>query len=218
MKSPTGLKHGDTEHEVYVDPVLTKETRHLQKKFEIIRNAITPEESLALKNYISSKITESSNSKYSNQLVLPYRPDEWDEFGVIQKIQDIAKGHILETYPIIGQLEPRKFMILRTDNVQTYKETYGLYNANSEILYTAIVTPSSPTDYFSGETLYTVNGEGFYPNPRDMVVQRNEELNSWEIIEVLSGTRFDLVVVFQEIDRTISYNYTISQDDYCEDF
>lgn len=218
MKSPAGLKNGDTEHEVYVDPVFTVETRHLQKRFDVISNAIDSEEGLSLKGFIESKIPESSDSPYSQQLVLPYRPDEWDGSGVIQKVQDIAKAHVMSTYAIVGQLEPRKFMLLRTDNVQTYKETYGSYNENGEILYTAILTPSSPTEYYSGETLYAVNGEGFHPNPRDLVVQRNEELNNWEIVEVLTGTRFDLVVVFQEIDRTISYDYAISQDDACADF
>lgn len=218
MKSPAGLKHGDTEHEVYVEPIFTAETRHLQKRFDILSNVITPEESLALKAFIESKIPESSDSTYSQEVVLPYRPDEWDELGIVQKIQDLAKAHILKTYAVVGQLEPRKFMVIRTDNVQTYGETYGSYNQNGEILYTAVVTPSSPTDYYSGETLYGVNGEGFHPNSCDMVVQRNEELNSWEIVEVLTGVRFDLIVVFQEIDRTISYDYIINQDDICEDF
>ena len=218
MKSPAGLKRGDTEHEVYVEPVFTKETRHLEKRFDILSNVITPEESLALQAFIESKIPESSDSTHSQELTLPYRPDEWDDLGIVQKIQDMAKAHILSTYAVVGQLEPRKFLILRTDNVQTYKETYGAYNENGEILYTAIVTPSNPTEYYSGETLYDINGMGFHPNSGDMVVQRNETLNNWEIVEVLTGTRFDLIVVFQEIDRTISYDYAISQEDACVEF
>lgn len=212
MKSQASLRPGDDYEEVYVDPVFNRGNRHLEKRFDVLKDAIDLEDSDALKEFIELKLPGGAEQELSQELVLQYRPDEWDSRGVIQKVQDIAKAHISSVFALSGQLEPRKFYLLRTENVQTYKQEYGLYNDNNETLYSAIVTVSSPTEYYSGETLYLVNGEGFRPNRTDIVIHRHEKINDWEIVEVLIGSRLDLVVVFQEIDRRISYDYPIDQD------
>ena len=196
----------------YVDPIYTPDNRHLPKMFDFIKNAITDEEAESLREFIEQKLSEEREDLEASQsMVLAYRPDEWDSAGVIAKIQDLAKLHIQNTYSLGGYLGAQKFMLLRTENAQSYKEVYGNYNNDGEILYTAIVSPCRGTEYFQGETKYTINGEGFKPRAVDMTVHRNEELNNWEITEVINGTRFDLVIVFQEVDKQVSYDYEIDQ-------
>jgi hypothetical protein len=216
MKAEPRLRPDDSVEEFYEDPIFNENNKYLEKKFDILTNVLTVEESTSLETFITSKISTNapdSNSNTSQKYVLQYRPDEWDSAGAIQKVYDIARKHILDTYAVIGQLEPRSFTLLRTEDAQTYKEEYGAYNQNGEILYTAIVTASNPPDYYSGETLYLVNGEGFMPNRYDIVVHRNESHNNWEIVDVVTGVRLDLLVVFREHARRTAYNYYIDQLD-----
>ena len=204
----------DDEVHDYIDPVFNETNRHLPKMFDVLRDVLTIEDAEGLEAFIKYKMpTENDSSERSQFLELPYRTDEWDNTGVIAKIQELAKNHIQSTYSLAGYLEPRKFMLLRTENAQGYDEVYGAYNQNGEVLYSAIVTPTPSIDYYSGETRYTVNGEGFRPNPRDVVVHRNEEMNSWEMVEVVRGVRVDLIIVFQEINKQVSYDYVIDQSE-----
>jgi len=212
MKSEPKLREGDSMEELYIDPVFTEENRYLEKRFDLLTEVLTKDESTCLEDFIKSKLVKiESDSNISQTYKLQYRPDEWDSMGVIQKVQDIARSHIQKTYAVVGQLEPRSFTLLRTEDAQGYIEEYGVYNQNGEILYTAVVTASDSDDYYSGETLYLVNGEGFRPSRVDVVVHRNETLNNWEIVEVVKGTRLDLLIVFQEIERKLSYDYEIDQ-------
>lgn len=211
MKAYASNKPGDSGDEVYVEPVFDGTNSYLEKRFEVLPGVLSSEEVLALKEFIGSKLPKSSEDEFSQTLVLPYRPDEWDSIGVVQKVQDISRSHIVSTYAVSGQLEPVKFKVMRTDNVQKYLETYGKYNDNREILYTAITTVPSPVDHYSGETLYQNNGEGFRPNPGDLVIHRNETLNNWEIVGAANTPRFDLLIMFREVDRSISYDYVIDQ-------
>jgi hypothetical protein len=202
--------------EFYEDPVYTESNRYLEKKADLVRNVLSVEDADSLKLFIESKFesrSHSESSTISQVYELPYRPDEWDSNGVIQKVHDIAKAHILKTYAVVGQLEPRSFKLLMTNIDQSYGEEYGAYNQDNEILYTSIVTVSNPDDYWRGETKYPVNGEGLRLNRVDMLVHRNESLNTWEVSGVEHGTRFDLLVVFQESDRRVSYDYEIDQTD-----
>ena len=202
----------DDEVHDYSDPVFDETNRHLPKMFDLLKNVLTIEDAEGLEAFIKYKMPKEINdSETSQSLDLPYRTDEWDNTGVIAKIQELAKEHIQNTYSLAGYLEPRKFMLLRTENVQRYEDIYGSYNENGEVLYSAIVTPTSSDEYYSGETRYTVNGEGFRPSPRDVVVHRNEEMNNWEIVEVVRGVRFDLIITFQEINKQVSYDYEIDQ-------
>lgn len=210
------LPNNGQQPEFYEDPVYTEDNRYLEKKVDLLQNVLTGEDSEALEAFIRSKLegkVSTELSETSQIYNLPYRPDEWDTAGVIKKVYDIAREHILKTYAVIGQLEPKSFTLLRTEDVQTYKEEYGVYNKNGEILYTAAVTASTPEDYWCGETRYTQNGEGLQPRRTDMLVHRNESLNDWEILEVIRGTRLDLLIVLREHARRTSYDYPIDQLD-----
>lgn len=199
--------------EGYVEPVFNADNRHLPKMFDTLKDQITAEEAEQLLSFIDSRLLAPAEgeSEVSSKLKLLNRPDNWDDHGVIEKIYNIARSHIMDTYWMVGNLEPRDFIIMRTEDVQKYEETYGEFDENDETLYTAIVTPCSSKDYFQGETRYTINGEGFNPSPTDIVIHRNEEMNNWEITEVVSGTRYDLLLVFQEPTQRVSYNFEIEQ-------
>jgi len=197
----------------YENPVFNADNRHLPKIFDVLQNQITIQESEHLLEFISTKFPESEEeiTETSSVIKLLNRPDNWDSFGVIEKIYGIARQHIMDTYWMVGNLEPRHFLILKTEDAQNYEELYGDFDANGETVYTAVVTPSLPESYFQGETRYTVNGNGFQPNPLDIVIHRNEELNSWEITDVTKGVRYDLVLVFQEPTQRVSYDFEIEQ-------
>lgn len=198
-----------------MSPIYDGSNDHEEKKVDLLSGAISPSEADALLEFILNKFSKSASA---TSITLSYRPEDWDVSGVIDKIHNVAKAHIHETYPIKGDLNPRSFTLLKTDDGRTYSETYGKYRNGNEILYTAVVTPISPAEYYSGETLYSVNGEGLRPNPCDMLVHRNERLNTWEIVEVLTGARYDLLIVFEEIDRAVSYDYPIKSLEYGDDF
>lgn len=206
------VRPGDDVKE-YVDPVFNADNRHLPKMFDVLKNQITDEEAEQLSSFIDSRLLAPTGgeSEFSSKLKLLNRPDNWDAHGVIEKIYNIARSHIMGTYWMVGNLEPRDFIIMSTKNAQKYEETYGAFDENGETLYTAIVTPCSKNEYFQGETQYTVNGEGFNPSPTDIVLHRNEELNNWQITEVINGTRYDLILVFQEPTQRVSYDFEIEQ-------
>ena len=199
--------------EGYVEPVFNADNRHLPKMFDTLKDQITVEEAEQLLSFIDSRLLAPADgeSEVSSKLKLLNRPDNWDDHGVIEKIYNIARSHIMDTYWMVGNLEPRDFIIMRTEDVQKYEEIYGAFDKNHETLYTAIVTPCSNKDYFRGETRYTINGEGFMPSPTDIVIHRNEEMNNWEITEVVNGTRYDLLLVFQEPTQRVSYDFEIEQ-------
>ena len=204
------VRSGD-EIEKYVDPVFTADNRHLPKMFDVLTDQITLEEAQQLLEFIDSRLVPEGEKETSSRLELLNRPDSWDKYGVIEKVYSIARAHIMDTYWMVGNLEPRDFVIMRTEDLQTYREEYGNFDSNEETLYTATVTPCLSTNYSQGETRYTINGEGFEPGPTDIVVHRNEKINSWEITEVAVGTRYDLLLVFQEPTQRVSYNFEIEQ-------
>ncbi len=191
------------------DPVYDGTNTELPKRFDLLTSALSKQEASDLNAFLVEKFSDIDVTTRS--IDLSYRPEDWDDSGVIEKLHNIVREHIKQTYKITGSLNPRRFTLLRTTDVQTYSETYGDYNANNEILYTAIYTAPNVTDYYSGETLYNKNGEGFFPSGYDVVIHRNEELNNWEILDVVKGQRLDLLMVFEEIDRGVSYDYPIDQ-------
>lgn len=205
--------HPDGEVEEYIEPVFTADNRHLPKMFDVLEDQITDEEAEQLLSFIDSRLLAPAEgeSEFSSKLKLLNRPDNWDDHGVIEKIYNIARSHIMGTYWMVGNLEPRDFIIMRTEDVQKYEETYGAFDENGETLYTAVVTPCPTDSYFQGETRYTTNGEGFVPSPTNIVLHRNERLNDWEITEVVNGTRYDLLLVFQEPTQRVSYDFEIEQ-------
>lgn len=213
MKSSSGSSIHTNEH---VDPVFDGTNTGEPKIFDIIKDVLSLDEAASLLEFLEQKLPVDADEYFS--IDLSYRPEDWDSFGIIEKIYNKAKAHISEVYPVEGSLNPRRFQIVRTDDCRPFKQEYGNYRNGNEILYTAVVTPVLSTKYFSGETLYFENGEGFRPSPTDLVIHRNERINSWEIIEVLSGARYDLIITFEEVYRGVSYDYEIAQLEYGDDF
>ncbi len=208
------MRHVQLKHEQYdevesPEPVYDGTNAELPKKFDLLRSVLTKEETLAINNFIVHKFEGIDVD--TRTIELSYRPEDWDNAGVIEKLHDLVRQHIKDTYKIAGSLNPRRFTLLRTTDLQTYSEKYAEYNANNEIIYTAVYSAANTTDYYSGETLYNENGEGFFPTEYDIAIHRNEELNSWEILDVVKGQRLDLIMVFEEIDRGVSYDYQIDQ-------
>lgn len=194
------------------DFVYDKTNRHLTKKFSNIVDALTEEEVEALKEFILTKLPEEVEGEESQVWTLPYRTDEWDNLGVIHKVQELAKEHIANTYYLEGAVEPKRFELIRTDGIQKYSQEYPQsYINKNEILYTVVVTATNQTEYEWGQTVYIRNGEGFKPRSRDVLVHRNEEYNDWEIEEPMNGTRLDLVITLREMNMGISYDYPIDQ-------
>lgn len=190
-------------------------------QFEILKSVISETEAECLRKYIESKLPNEGDplDDYSQTTTLQYRPDEWDSCGTISKLQDIAKDYLKQKFEIGPELGPKEFVLVRTDNFQQYVQEYGDIDPN-EIFYTAIVTPTPSSEYVNGRTLYTHSGEGFWPSSVDMVIHRNEYFNNWEIQDVHSGYRLDLIFVFRQINRRISYAFDMPQtdDDVLEDF
>ena len=202
----------DDEHIEENDFVYDKSNRHLPKKFSIVEDAITIEEAEGLEKFILSKLPDETEDEQSQVCVLPYRTDEWDELGVIHKVQELAKQYIEDNYYLEGAVEPKRFELVRTDSIQSYERLYseGYINQN-EILYTVVVTPTSSGSYDWGQTVYLNNGEGFKPSTTSVFIHRNEEYNNWSVEEPMNGTRLDLIITLREMNVAISYDYPIEQ-------
>jgi hypothetical protein len=171
---------------------------------EIVVDAITAEESECLRSFILSKLPAVGS------LELPYRPDEWDSYGIIQKIQDLAKDKIKQTHVVHNQLEPRSFVIFNAVDTSELGEEYSTYNANGEIIYKIMLTVSSD-DALTGGNITFDNSVGMVSNfgGTTAVIFRCEEINNYTISPISIGNRLDLVICLQEIDRKISYDYPI---------
>lgn len=180
--------------------------RGTPKEAQVLVNAITVDEAAILRGFILAKLTSEGI------LELPYRPDEWDSAGVIQKIQDMAKEYIKQNYVTYNQLEPRAFLLSRVSDHSDRGEEYSEYNANGEILYQVTTTVSNSEVCTGGDTIY-VNTYVTVPheNGTTMVIHRDEELNNWKLSPILSGERLDLIIYIQEFDLQKSYDYPIDQ-------
>ena len=192
------------------------------KRFRVVRELITKEEAKQLSDFILSKLPEEGDMETPpSTLNLPYRPDEWDSTGVIEKIYNFGKEYLRENFELEGGLEPKTFKLIRTDGYQVYKEVFPEEEELKEKTYSLILTPliASTGGFFAGTTVYAVNGEGFTPETTSLIVQKNMSLNNWEITEGGGGTRLDLVITFREFRQGMSYDYKIEQTpDYGEDY
>jgi hypothetical protein len=133
------------------------------QNYAIAESKLSDDQVASLYEFIEDKLPGGGSSAESQILKLRYRPDEWDRLGAIQEAQDIAKKCISEEHELASYLEPREFLIVRTEGLQTYSCEYKADESSKETLYTAIVTANSPESYDLGETVYTVSGEGFKP-------------------------------------------------------
>lgn len=183
---------------------LSPESRSEYIPFAVVKDCITSNEVDALKSFIESKIPLSTNeSSSASQLVELYnRPDAWDSSGVIDKIQTFFRQYIKENFFLTGILEPRKFIVLRTDELQSYEEIYEDFVNDGNAAYVAVATAND--NYKGGDTVYRT-GEGITSPVGGLVVHRAETLNSWKINDVVVGTRFDLILVI--IERPVEARY-----------
>lgn len=177
------------------------------KKAEIVLNALTLEESTTLREFILNRVPEPGSFN------LPYRPDEWDSAGIIQKIQDLAKDHIRRTHVTNSNLKPKSFTISNLSDSGDSGEEYEEYNANDEILYRVTATVSNETTCTGGDTLYVNTHQSVsHVDGTTVTIHRCEAINNWKISPV-DGSRLDLVIYLQENVKRISYNYHIDQID-----
>lgn len=167
-----------------------------------IEGCITLEEASKLLSFAQSVIPTANNEESEESQVhyLYNRPDAWDPYGVLNKIQTAFREHIKETYHLTGILEPKSFAIIRSDELQSRREDYGHYESNEgEIFYTGYMTLNTQReDYVGGDNIYVNDGRGFTSLPGTLHVHRNEDGNSWMISDVHVGTRFDVVIVVTE--------------------
>jgi hypothetical protein len=184
---------------------LTPEDRKNYAKYFSIDSCITEEEAASLAVFAKTKMPSatSEESEISQSVELYNRPDAWDDSGVINKLQNIFREAIKEKFFLTGILEPRKFLLLRSDEIQSYTEEYEEFKDMGEVAYTAFMTLN--TDFRGGENVYYVEGNGFRAIPGNLNVHRNEYRNSWAIKDVQVGTRFDLVLVV--IERPVAARY-----------
>lgn len=205
-------EHNGNDEHVEEDFVYNESNKHLSKKFLVLEDAITKEEAQVLEKFIFSKLPVETEDEQAQVCVLPYRTDEWDELGVIHKVQGIAKQCIEDVYHPEGAVEPKKFELVRTDSIQKYERLYPRsYINRNEILYTIVVTPTRSSSYDWGQTVYLNNGEGFKPAATNVLIHRNEEYNNWSVEEPMNGTRLDLIITLREMNMGISYDYSIEQ-------
>jgi hypothetical protein len=172
--------------------------------FSVVKDCVSREEVDALRRFVEAKIPASTNdsSEVSQVVELYNRPDAWDDSGVIDKFQVFFRQYIKENFFLTGILEPRKFILLRTDELQSYEENYEDFVDNGEAAYIAIATLND--DYKGGDTIYRT-GEGITSPVGGLSIHRAETLNSWKISDVVVGTRFDLVLVV--IERPVEARY-----------
>tara|TARA_B110000503_G_C7056167_1_gene374545 strand:+ start:437 stop:1057 length:621 start_codon:yes stop_codon:yes gene_type:complete len=184
---------------------LTPEDRKNYAKYFSIDSCITEEEAASLAGFAKTKVPSATNeeSEISQGVELYNRPDSWDDSGVINKLQNIFRDSLKEHFFLTGILEPRKFILLRSDELQSYKEEYEEFTDNGEVSYTAFMTLN--TEFRGGHNDYYVGGEGFISTPGNLHIHRNERGNSWLIKDVNVGTRFDVILVV--IERPVTARY-----------
>jgi hypothetical protein len=181
-------------------------TKHLPKNANILTGLISDSDISNLRNFINEKVADNDAS-----INLRYRPDEWDSTGVIQKVYDLIKEYLKENYEIQGQLEPRKFTIRRILDASDIGEEYGDYDANGEILYSATFSIPGLDGCSGGETTYLKYDCTVKPDDTAILIHRCEANNDWRTNRIGDGSRLDLVILFQEISREISYDFDIDQ-------
>lgn len=184
---------------------LKPEDRKLYNKYSVAEDVITQGEVDSLLDFAKSKLPVATNEEFEvSQICELYnRPDAWDNEGVISKLQQAFRDQIKKTNFLIGVLEPKKFILVRTDELQSYREEYLEFVDGPEVEYTAVATLNS--NYRGGDTDYFIGGEGFQPTPGSLHVHRNERGNSWTIKDVNVGTRYDFMMVM--IERPVSARY-----------
>jgi hypothetical protein len=175
-------------------------------KFEPLGLTLSEEEVGNLKAFMLKMLPKADGTKPA-RLELYNRPDSWDEAGVINKIQNSFRDYIKETFFLRGLLEPRMFILLRTEKRQGYSELYENFDQNNEVLYTARVLLSYKNADFTGGSSSYLNYKSESVDATGKVLcHRNETVNRWVVESVTSGTRLDLIIVFAEPLNFVRYD------------
>lgn len=184
----------------------TENAAETPRKVDILVDALTKEESSSLRAFILEKTINN------NSIDLPYRPDEWDADGIIQKIQDLAKEHIKHNFVTNNQLEPRRFTLINIEDSDEYGEEYSEYNQDAVISYKVMATVSNEETCSGGSTVFPHNGKHVdHLDGTTITIHRCERINDWNLSDIYKGQRLDLAMEFQDVGRRISYNYHIEQ-------
>jgi len=195
---------------------VSRETRGLPVAVTTLVDVLSSSEVELLRKFSASQLADYSNLDKLVNHELGNRPDSWDETGLVSRLQELFRSYIKSNFFLLGNIEPRQISILCAPETTGYREKYGLFENNGEVIYTAIVPLSySKTDYLGGDIVYTKPGEGGYGAPGQMLIHRNETINSWMLEDVDSGTRLDLILVQQEVRNLASYTeFSIDQTVY----
>lgn len=183
--------------------------------FEIVGDVITGEESEYLGNFIMSKFKDvpAPSGSISLAVPLPYRLDEWDDRGIIEKIHSKAKHYFQTTFNIGPNIGPMEFLLVKSEMKQRHKTFYEPFVPGGDVFYTAIITPVVRENHDPGTTNYINLNQSLSPGGVDMVVHKNDVPTNWEIVGGNYGIRVDLIIVFRENTKRISYDYKIDQTD-----
>lgn len=196
---------------------ISKENRLDPLAFELVKVDLSEEELEVLRDFADNKNTTANLTNKSSKEVIMNRLDELDSDGIIARLTNLFREHVVGKYYINGHVEVRSYVALRTEQSQGYGEDYSPLDEGDEVSYTAVIPLSRlGEDYVGGALSYKSGGDGFSITPGTISVHRNEPGNSWRIANVLGGTRLDLLLV--QAERRISVTYEgFSIDPYVDD-
>lgn len=171
----------------------------------VLENILTLAEVSSLKNYVAGVtvgILDMPFQPYGHRVELKNRLDNWDPDGVVNKIQGVVRDYVVNTFYLLGTLEPRKFVGLRTRARQENSETYSTpIDTASEVLYTCMVRLNDSPEVNGGEIVYSLKGEAEAAPLGSISIHRNESINSWKTLPISDGTRYDFMFVLAEARR-----------------
>jgi hypothetical protein len=196
---------------------ISRETRLDPVQHEIVELKLGKDDLEALKEFIDGKNLIPNLTNETSKEVLLNRLDAIDSAGIISKLTDMFREHILGKYFVNGHLEVRAYIALRSEGSQGYSEKYEQLEETTEVTYTAIVPLSRQGEDYVGGLLYYLDGENeLFIDPGYASIHRNEPQNSWKIANVISGTRLDLLLVQMERRTGVTYE-GFSIDPYIDD-
>lgn len=179
--------------------MMPRDERDAPFKYELLEDQLYPNEIASL------RVFAETQTATDNYIELYNRPDSWDTEGVIAKVNELFRAYIKDTFYLTGVLEPRLFKILKTDEAAGHTENYNTLDTRNEILYTATLSLNGAEDYSGGVTVFRKAGDSVSPAAGDIIICRQEELNSWEIVPTSSGFRLDVVLVLTELQKVADY-------------
>jgi hypothetical protein len=179
--------------------MMPRDERDAPFKYELLEDQLYPNEIASL------RVFAETQTATDNYIELYNRPDSWDTEGVIAKVNELFRAYIKDTFYLTGVLEPRLFKILKTDKAAGHTENYNTLDTRNEILYTATLSLNGAEDYNGGVTVFRKAGDSVSPAAGDIIICRQEELNSWEIVPTSSGSRLDVVLVLTELQKVADY-------------